>query len=99
MYNPVENRKEGETSNPDISYGKGVYAKRINKGKKSHYGYKVFASVDDEHSFIQTVHTESAEAHRLETMLEDLNCEHLLAYRTQKIERLLTSIAKKIGKI
>ena len=37
---------------------------------------------NNQHGFIQTVHTESAEAyeaHRLETMLEDLNCEHLLA--------------------
>lgn len=52
------------------------------KGKKSHYGYKVFASVDDEHVFIQTIHTELAEAyeaHRLETILDDLNCKHLLA--------------------
>ena len=80
--NPVEDRNENENENPDISYGKDTDAKWIKKVKKSHYGYKVFASVDDEHVFIQTVHTESAEvyeAHSLETMLDDLNCEHLLA--------------------
>lgn len=82
MDNPIEDRKEDECSTPDVSYGKDTNARWIKKGKKSHYGYKVFSSVDDEHGFIQTVHTESAEAyeaHRLETMLEDLNCEHLLA--------------------
>jgi len=82
MDNPVEDRKEDEASNPDLSYGKDADAKWIKKGKKSHYGYKVFASVDDEHGFIQTIHTESAEvyeAHRLETMLDDVNCKHLLA--------------------
>ena len=62
MDNPVEYRKEEEASNPDISYGKNIDAKWIKKGKKSYYGYKVFASVNDEHGFIQTVHTESAEA-------------------------------------
>ena len=75
MDNPVEDRKEDQTSTPDISYRKDVDARWIKKGNKSHYGYKVFASVDDKHGFIQTIHTESAEvyeAHRLETMLEDL---------------------------
>lgn len=84
MDNPVEDRKEDEGSNPNLSYGKDADAKWIKKGKKSHYGYKVFASVDDEHGFIQTIHTESAEvyeAHRLETMLDDINCKHLLADR------------------
>ncbi|APA82383.1 IS5 family transposase [Francisella tularensis] len=80
--NPVEDRKEDKTSIPDISYGKDTDARWIKKGSKSHYGYKVFASVDNKHGFIQTLHTESAEvyeAHRLETMLEDINCKHLLA--------------------
>ncbi|MBK2359631.1 transposase, partial [Francisella tularensis] len=78
----VEDRKEDKTSIPNISYGKDTDARWIKKGSKSHYGYKVFASVDDKHGFIQTIHTESAEvyeAHRLETMLEDINCKHLLA--------------------
>ncbi|KFJ66628.1 IS5 family transposase [Francisella tularensis] len=80
--NPVEDRKEDKTSIPNISYGKDTDARWIKKGSKSHYGYKVFASVDNKHGFIQTLHTESAEvyeAHRLETMLEDINCKHLLA--------------------
>lgn len=82
MDNPVEDRKEDQSTKPDISYGKDTDARWIKKGKKSHYGYKVFASVDDEHGFIQTIHTESAEAyeaHRLEMILDDLNCKHLLA--------------------
>ena len=57
MDNPVEDRKEDECSTPDVSYGKDTNARWIKKGKKSHYGYKVFASVDDEHGFIQTIHT------------------------------------------
>ena len=82
MDNPVEDRKEDKTSIPDISYGKDTNARWIKKGSKNHYGYKVFASVDDNYGFIQTIHTESAEvyeAHRLETMLEDINCKQLLA--------------------
>ncbi|MGQ4005928.1 transposase [Francisellaceae bacterium CB300] len=82
MDNPVEDRNEDQNTNPDMSYGKDSNARWIKKGNISHYGYKVFASVDDEHGFIQTIHTESAEAyeaHRLETMLEDVNCKHLLA--------------------
>ncbi|WP_224732675.1 IS5 family transposase [Francisella sp. SYW-9] len=80
--NPVEDRYENESSNPDISYGKDKNAKWIKKGNKSHYGYKVFTSVDDEYGFIQTIHTESAEvyeAHRLELILKDLDCKHVLA--------------------
>lgn len=80
--NPVEDRKEDKTSIPDISYGKDTNARWIKKGSKNHYSYKVFASVDDNYGFIQTIHTESAEvyeAHRLETILEDINCKQLLA--------------------
>lgn len=102
MDNPVEDRKEDQSTKPDISYGKDNNARWIKKGNKSHYVYKVFASVDDEHGFIQTIHTESAaayEAHRLETMLEDVNCKHLLAdkkaYDTAANRELLK--AKKIN--
>lgn len=97
MDNPVEDKD----TNPAISYGKDTDARWIKKGKKSHYGYKVFASVDDEYGFIQTIHTESAEAyeaHRLETILEDVNCKHLLAdkaYDTAANRELLK--AKKIN--
>lgn len=80
--NPLEDRAEDQGSTSDISYGKDNDAKWIKKGKKSHYGYKVFASVDDNHGFIQTIHTESAEAyeaHRLETMLNDINAASILA--------------------
>ncbi|MBK2356803.1 IS5 family transposase [Francisella hispaniensis] len=98
---PVEDIKEDEGSNSNLSYGKDADARWIKKGKKSHYGYKVFASVDDEHGFIQTIHTESAEvyeAHRLEIMLDDVNCKHLLAdkaYDTAANRELLK--AKKIN--
>jgi IS5 family transposase len=80
--NPVEDRYENESSNLNISYGKDKDARWIKKGNRSHYGYKVFTSVDDEHGFIQTIHTESAEvyeAHRLEIILKDLDCKHVLA--------------------
>ena len=80
--NPVEDRCEDESTNLDISYGKDSDAKWIKKGKKSHYGYKVFTSVDDKHGFIQTVHTESAEvyeAHRLKVLLKDISCKQVLA--------------------
>jgi IS5 family transposase len=82
MDNPVEDRNEDKTFTPDISYGKDNNTRWIKKGSKNHYGYKVFASVDDNYGFIQTIHTESAEvyeAHRLETILEDINCKQLLA--------------------
>jgi len=80
--NPLEDRAENQSATSDISYGKDSDAKWIKKGKKSHYGYKVFASVDDNHGFIQTVHIESAEAYeayRLETMLNDINAASILA--------------------
>ena len=99
--NPTEDRKEDQSTKHDISYGKDTNARWIKKGKKSHYGYKVFASVDDEHGFIQTIHTESAEvyeAHRLATILDDLNCKYLLAdkaYDTVANRELLK--AKKIN--
>ncbi|MFV9972634.1 MAG: hypothetical protein AB8V06_05515 [Francisella endosymbiont of Hyalomma asiaticum] len=32
----------------DISYGKDSDARWIKKGKRSHYSYKVFASVDEQ---------------------------------------------------
>lgn len=70
MDNPVEDRKEDKTSIPDISYGKDTNARWIKKGSKNYYG------------FIQTIHTESAEvyeAHRLKTILENINCKQLLA--------------------
>jgi len=79
---PVKDRCEDKSLTPDISYGKDTSARWIKKGNKSHYGYKIFTSVDGEHGFIQTVHVESAEvyeAHRLEVLLEDVECKHVLA--------------------
>jgi len=79
---PVKDRCEDKSLIPDISYGKDTSARWIKKGNKSHYGYKIFTSVDGEHGFIQTVHVESAEvyeAHRLEVLLEDVECKHVLA--------------------
>lgn len=75
-------RHENKSFNPDISYGKDNDARWIKKGNKSHYGYKVFTSVDDHHGFIQTVHIKSVEvyeAYRLKTILEDVDCRHVLA--------------------
>lgn len=95
MENPPEDRSEDEATPTDISYGKDKDAKWIKKGKKSHYGYKVFASVDDKHGFIQAIHTESAEvyeAHRLEVMLEDITATAILAdkaYDTKANRELL----------
>nr|WP_252988852.1 IS5 family transposase [Francisella noatunensis] len=80
--NIPNDRKELDTETTDISYSKDTDARWIKKGRKSHFGYKVFASVDDDHGFIQTVHTESAEvyeAHRLSKLLNDVNVSILLA--------------------
>ena len=64
MDNLVEDRKEDKSTKPNILCGKDTNVRWIKKGKKSYYGYKVFASVDDdEHGFIQTIHTESAEVY------------------------------------
>ena len=76
------NRKEDQVSAHKIAYGKDTDAQWLKKGRKSHYGYKIFTSVDDEYGFIQAIHTKSAEVyegHRLETMLKLITPERLLA--------------------
>ncbi len=73
------------------------------KSKKNNYGYKVFASVDDEYGFIQTIlyilnQQKLMRLTRLETMLADVNCKHLLtdtAYDTSANRELLKT--KKIN--
>lgn len=80
--NPPNDRQELCGAKLDTCYGKDIDAKWIKKGRKSHYGYKVFVSVDDEHGFIQNVHTESAEvyeAHRLPKVLEGVDSKMVLA--------------------
>lgn len=77
-----EDRKEDQCIKTKIAYGKDTDAQWLKKGRKSHYGYKIFTSVDDEYGFIQAIHTESAEVyegHRLETMLKLISAERLLA--------------------
>lgn len=78
----AEDRKEDQCIKTKIAYGKDADAQWLKKGRKSHYGYKVFTSVDDKYGFIQAIHTESAEVyegHRLETMLKLISPERLLA--------------------
>ncbi|KEI34774.1 hypothetical protein FRA_48c14500 [Francisella sp. W12-1067] len=80
--NPPEDRKEDQTQYTKVAYGKDTDAQWLKKGSKSHYGYKVFTSVDDEYGFIQAIHTESAkvyEGHRLATLLELVSPERLFA--------------------
>lgn len=103
----IENDREesldkNENSSFQIKESKDPDARWVKKGKKCHFGYKGFASVDEE-GFYTELHTESAnesEVNKLEKVTAELKAKNLLAdkgYASAKNREYLKSIDVKDG--
>lgn len=78
----VEDRNETEEASSEkpqeviVEESADLDARWIKKGKKSHFGYKGFVSVEGQHGFIQTLHVTSAnvsEVNQLEPLISPLS--------------------------
>jgi transposase, IS5 family len=101
----IENDREeslDESFNVQIEESKDPDARWVKKGKKFHFGYKGFASVDEE-GFYTEIHTESAnesEVNKLEKVTKELKAKNLLAdkgYASAKNREYLKNIGVKDG--
>ena len=103
----IENDREEsldkkENLNVKIEESKDPDARWVKKGKKFHFGYKGFASVDEE-GFYTELHTESAnesEVNKLEKVTKEIKAKNLLAdkgYASAKNREYLKVIGVKDG--
>lgn len=94
--------KDNANLNFKIKESKDPDARWVKKGKKYHFGYKGFASVDEE-GFYTEIHTESAnesEVNKLEKVTKEIKAKNLLAdkgYASAKNREYLKSIGVKDG--
>ncbi len=97
-----ENLDKNENLNFQIEESKDPDARWVKKGKKFHFGYKGFASVDEDGYYTET-HTESAnesEVNKLEKVTKEIKAKNLLAdkgYASAKNREYLKSIGVKDG--